>query len=265
MTRTEFDQWWQDLGRRFPSIPIWLSKLEPMDDRTTADAYRLAVLRTWYDVLAPVALEDALQVNKRIQTGELPEFGSYDSGREQVPVIIKRHCLKSQFERERGTNFEDQPRPIPKDGFSAGQCFRRICELLDKGLPENEAKVLALEELPKPKDIGWQPRYHCPICLDCGRVEVASPTAIRMMLDGVFEQCKHRVAAVRCSCAAGNDRKRETNIRYDRDKDFIVHRGDLRSEVVVKDFAAWVERQHQAYLASKRHAEFDQFNAVGAT
>lgn len=146
MTQKEFNQWWSDLTTRFPSIAGWFTRLQPVDGVSQPE-HQKRVLRTWYDVLQDVLLADALEVSQRMQRGDLEQIGGFDSDKERTPNIIRHHARAISFEREErvrrrsGENFERV-----HDTFPAGKLLRRIIQLQEKGVPDDEAKATALRE-----------------------------------------------------------------------------------------------------------------------
>lgn len=147
MTQSEFNQWWQDLSVRFPSTAAWFAKLLPIDSTTSQPEHQRRLLRTWFDVLRDVPLADALDVNARMQRGDLEAIGPFDSDKEKTPNAVRRHAKELAFQREErikrrpGESYERV-----RDNFPAGKILRRIIELRDKGVSDEEAKAIALRE-----------------------------------------------------------------------------------------------------------------------
>lgn len=86
MNSSEFAEWWTDYVGKFPSVAKWLGALGVERGE--------ALLRLWAEVLEPVSLADALEVNRRIAHGELEPIGTYDSQRERTAVVVKQYASR---------------------------------------------------------------------------------------------------------------------------------------------------------------------------
>lgn len=147
MTQPEFNQWWQDHTTRFPSTAAWFARLQAVDSNVTQAEHQRRVLRTWYDVLRDVPLADALDVNARMQRGELEAIGGFDSEKEKTPNVVRRSARDLAFAREeRMKHRQGESYERVHDTFPAGKLLRRIIELQDKGVPDDEAKAMAMRE-----------------------------------------------------------------------------------------------------------------------
>lgn len=252
MTPTDFNNWWADCKLRWPSLDTWLCKC-------FADTHRQTeFLRNWRSVLLDVNLADAMEVNRLMQVGDLAWVGEYDADKERLPQHVRRLARTLRAERQP----RQQPEPLPElkpSAFPAGKILRRMLELVDSGLPRDEAKAIAVKEFPVGKPT-WEPRYHCHLCRDVGNVTVASPTAVQAMLAGMFDDCHHREAAVRCKCRghiAQNPKR--TICVFDTTQDFIVQ-DSLWPESQVEKFREWCEAKRDEFWNSKRESAFDAFN-----
>jgi hypothetical protein len=254
MNAPEFNQWWIDAKLCFPSMAGWLSKTFA-DPKTQND-----FLRKWAAVLADVTIADALEVNRLMQSGDLPFVGEYDSDKERLPQHVRRHARRLAASR-RPREVEPTSELSPSS-FPAGKILRRIFELTGKGgLSSSEAKEIALKEFPIGKS-KWEPRYQCRLCFDVGRIEVASNQGIRAMLAGTFDLCRgnHRNAVVACKCKAHQKRPENNPIAvYDAS---LCYRIDdpLWPDSQVDDFRAWCEAKREEFWNSKREPAFDAFN-----
>lgn len=84
MTPSEFDRWWDDYQRKFPSVLSWLHSL-PED-------YQREQFAVWRLVLGPVTLADALMVNRLMATGEVEAVGNFPSDREKTAQVVRSEC-----------------------------------------------------------------------------------------------------------------------------------------------------------------------------
>lgn len=257
MTQTEFDRWWADVVLRFPSIDAWLVKVTSQD-AVSADSSQRAVLRTWFDVLGDVNLTDALEVNRQMQSGELEWVGDYDGNKERLPQHVRRLARQMSWERHARPT-EETRRDLTPTSFPAGKILRRMSELAANGVERDAAKKMALEEFPIGQP-NYEPRYRCLVCLDVGRVFVASNPAIEYMLADRFHECRHRIAVVRCTCKAHLPTSPKYQLAtYDKDKCFKIKEFTW-PESEVQEFRDWVELKKMEYWDSKREHAFDQFN-----
>lgn len=256
MTQADFDRWWSDLTLRFPSVEGWL-----MRHAQDAIAQR-ALLRTWFGVLRDTNTADALDVNQRMQSGDLPFVENFQE--ERLPQHVRRLARQHAFEN-RATIQEPQPDYRP-GSFPAGKILRRMIELADKGVPSAEAKAIALQEFPIGRS-NREPRYNCPNCLDVGFVHVASNTAIQAMLADEFHACHHRDAVVLCVCRGHlpQNPKRPPRVVYSDALDFKVV-DPLWREPERRRFAEWVDAQRDrraeelAKTAANYEPAFASFN-----
>lgn len=253
MKATEFDNWYDDLCTRFPSVDAWLGKVA-----TSPEAKR-RTLRTWCVAMDDVMLADAVEVNTRMQCGDAELFGKYEHDPEKIPQHVRRLAKKLAWDRDGTPEPQEHVRPTRETDFPAGKILRRWAELERNGTPRDEARRIALEEFPvgKPR---WEPRYHCLICRDSGFVTVASPAAMEAVLAGTFEKCHHREGAMRCSCKGhlAADPKRPLCV-YDPAQDFIITDFLWREEETQR-FVDWVNFKREEFWNSKRDSSFDQFN-----
>lgn len=254
MNRTEFDRWWADLLLRWPSVSVWLAKSFP--DATQ----QAALLRTWRDVLKDVAIADCLEVNQKMQSGDLGWVGEYDADKERLPQHVRRLARQLTFERD-GYREEAEPsRPRQPTDFPAGKILRKILALVETGTPRDEARALVLANLPVGRP-AWEPRYSCLTCHDSGRVLVASATAIEAMLLGTFDRCHHREGVMRCTCDKGQRlvrRQHGHDLRWEtfsEENDFAVVDPLWRDAEVLR-FEEWVNIQ------AKKHRQPAEQSAI---
>lgn len=83
MTPTECNRWWEDFQAKYPSAGAWANKLTEIQWRE--------IFSAWITVLEKTSLADALEVNRLMRTGEIPEVGSFDHERERIG-----HCVCSE-------------------------------------------------------------------------------------------------------------------------------------------------------------------------
>src|SRR5690242_16659049 len=83
MTIEEFDRWWKDAKLCWPSLATWLAKAFPDQSQQSE------LLRKWFRAIDDVTLQDALEVNRLMQSGELPWVGEYDSDKERLPRHVR--------------------------------------------------------------------------------------------------------------------------------------------------------------------------------
>lgn len=246
MTPDEFNRWWSDAKMRWPSLESWLAKNFATQDR------QVEFLKTWRAVLVDVSFADASEVNRKMQAGDLPWVGEYDSDKERLPQHVRRLAKQLAFEsRDKDQHREPDRKPST---FPAGKILRRILELRDAGTSPEEAKRIALEEFP----IGpanYEPRYECHLCQDQGRVTVASNHAIQAILEGTFDRCHHRIGAMRCNCRRGMVLRPKAPLEtFDQDKDFRIVDFTWGSAEVDR-LSAWAE-DRKAKLAANRMADY---------
>lgn len=237
MTPKDFETWWDDLTFRFPTVEAWLVRVHA----EAADQKRY--LRQWQSVLADVDFHDAMDVNRLMQTGDVPWIADFQE--QLLPQHVRR---QAKILAARRTPLPDQPvdgfdasgqRP---SSFPAGKILLRIWQLQRAGLATPDARRQALEEFP----IGSPdrpPRFHCLRCQDTGRVLVASNAAIIAILAGTFAACHHREGVVRCSCrpAAAPDPHRLL-VTYSASLDFALF-DPLWGESETARFSEWCQAQ----------------------
>lgn len=256
MNGQDFNRWWSDVKLCFPSIAQWIARTFP-DVQT-----QTALLRKWAGVLADVSIDNALEVNRAMLSGDLEFFGSgkerevFDSDRERLPQHVRKLARQMAFERRERTpeQFDEKP-----SSFPAGKILRRMAEMREAGFTRDDAMAAALKEFPIGRPT-WEPRYHCHLCFDAGSIDVAPPWAVRAMLEGRFEQCHHRNASARCKCRPPLPaNSRFVQATYDAAACFRIH--DLQwpgSQVV--DFRDWCEVKRGEFWNSRREPAFDSFN-----
>lgn len=106
MNAAEFDQWTEDLGRKFPAIRGWMLR-----DLGAAAGPMLA---DWFDVLAGCELADALAVNRRMLAGDDDGPGKFASDWQELPARIRRMAMAERWrraERERPRGVIDWKEP----------------------------------------------------------------------------------------------------------------------------------------------------------
>ena len=251
MAPDEFNRWWTDAKLCFPSLQAWLAKAIPDTNQ------QAAFLRKWRDVLSDVRLDHALEVNRLMQSGDLPLVGEYDGDKEKLPQHVRRLARQIAWDRREKPAEEFSGRLNPTS-FPAGKILKRILELTDRGTPADEAKAIVLAELPvgSPR---YTPRYHCTVCLDVGMVTVASQRAAEYMLADKFHECHHRESAIVCSCKGHLPQNpKRPHLVYDASADFKLE--DFWSKSEVERFREWIEAKRDEYWNSKRESAFDTFN-----
>lgn len=244
MTRSDFDRWWADLISRFPNVDAWLMRVAP---ETTAQR---TMLRTWADVLADVPLTDALEVNRQMQSGDAEYVADFHE--QDLPKHVRRLARQLSWDRRKRTDDDCELDRRPSE-FPAGKILRHIIEARDRGVPLAEAKAQALSLFPI-KPPRWEPRYNCHLCLDVGRVLVASPTAIRAMLKGDFDRCHHRECVVKCKCREHLPCNPNRPLAvYDAKLCFKIQ-DSLWNAAEVQRFEAWVEEQRERSATARAQA-----------
>lgn len=263
MTQPEFDLWWGDLALRFPSVEAWLVKATTDDEKPDELRQRM-MLKTWFGVMRETAAEDAMEVNRLMQSGELPFVGDFKQ--EQIPQHVRRLARQLAWDNNGGSREEpDYEHPQRDTDFPAGKILRRWWELERLGTPRDEARTVALKEFPVGRS-RYQPRFNCHLCLDVGRLSVASNAALEAALLDDFENCHHRIGTVRCKCKGHLpvNPKRPLAV-YDAGLDFLITDYLWGDEQTAK-FLAWVELQREvraeAVLKSQANYEpaFNSFN-----
>ena len=252
MTSREFEHWWADISRRYPSLPAWLAKcFQDANDQRE-------FLRTWVVVLGDVELADALEVNRLMQAGDLAWVGDYDADKERLPQHVRKHARRMAAERT-PRNIEPSAALSPSS-FPAGKILRRIIEMTDRGVDRDEAKAIALKEFPVGRP-NWEPRYHCHICRDQGRVTVASNEAIQAVIADMWDKCRHREGTMRCVCRRHIPANpRHPIADYESAIDFLVNDSLYHCESEIERFREWVKSKEAEFLESKRESAFDAFN-----
>lgn len=259
MTTTEFDRWFDDLTTRFPSVETWRSKAA-VDD----DAARIT-LRNWCVAMDDVALTDALEINQRMQSGDIDWVGDFHW--ELLPAHVRRHAKALAADRT-VKEFREQfaPSTSKAGSFPGAKILLRLWELRDEGMPHDEAREIALREFPVGRSPFREPRYNCGTCLDTGRILVATNEAIVAAMLGKFADCHHRDGAMKCQCRGheGANPKRPLTV-YDPQLDFRIE-DPLWRPAEVSRFVEWVEwqRKHRAEKRLQSHpgyeAGFIEFN-----
>lgn len=119
MNLQECNRWWSDYQAKYPSAGKWASTLTEIQWRE--------IFAAWVTVLEKTVLADALEVNRLMRTGEIPEVGTFDSDRERIG-----HCVCSEamaLVRKR------QPQRVrPPDDWEHDRAKCRHCR--DTGLVE---------------------------------------------------------------------------------------------------------------------------------
>jgi hypothetical protein len=254
MTIEEFDRWWKDAKLCWPSLATWLHKAFPDQSQQSE------LLRKWFRAIDDVTLLDALEVNRQMQSGEMPWVGEYDSDKERLPRHVRGLAKQLAADRRPTENREQfAPTTHKAGGFPGAAIIRRMETLLKAGTPRAEARAMALEEFP----VGTSPfperRYHCAKCLDVGRISVASNAAIEAMLIGKFADCHHRVGTMRCECRGNRSTKPNYILAtYDPAQDFKIE-DFLWQEAEVSRFTEWVawQREHRAGEMLKRRVNYE--------
>ncbi len=249
MNATEFNRWWTDAKTCWPSLDAWIVK--HFDAGREADC-----LRKWAGVLSDVKLDNALEVNRLMQSGDLPFVGEYDGDKERLPQHVRRLAKQLSFERRERVQ---EPVDSKPSSFPAGKILRRIAEMSRAGISRDDAMAAALKEFPIGKP-SWEPRYHCHLCMDVGSIDVAPPWAVQAMLNDTFDKCRHRNASARCKCLPPLPQNSQwKQATYDALEFFRVD-DTLWPESQVSAFREWCEAKRDEYWNSKRDHSFDAFN-----
>lgn len=254
MTTAEFDRWFDDLTARFPSVDTWLAKFAP----EASD--KLRMLRNWCVSLDDVSLPDAVEVNRLMQSGELPWVGEYESDKERLPRHVRGLTKQLVSDRTVKPNREEfAPTTHKTSGFPGKKILLRMEELQKDGMTREQAREQALNEFPVGTSPFQERRYNCAKCFDVGRISVASNAAIEAMLIGKFADCHHRVGTMRCECRGHVATKPNYQLAtYDPVQDFKIE-DFLWQDAEVLRFADWVDwqRQHRAEEMLKRRANYE--------
>lgn len=242
MTPLQFDDWFNDVCRKFPAIGEWVRKLGNAGGGLLAD---------WSDALESTDLADALDANKRLLAGDDDGPGKFPSDWQMLPAKVKSLAWRLRQENtpkiSSREQLPDRDYRNPPGDLGIGRMFRRLIELKEQGMAPAEAKAQALLECPIGYSPFREPRFGCLECQDTGRVLVASPAAIKAVLLGEFPKCHHREAAARCFCHTGTKLQRNGDWQtFDPAWDFRV-KDSLWGEAVTAEFTEWVERQREQF------------------
>lgn len=252
MNATEFNLWFADAKTCWPSLALWITKCFP-----DANSQR-EFLRKWSGVMSDVRIDMALEVNRLVQSGDLPFVGEYEGDKERLPQHVRRLARQLAFEKRE--TYSEEPTDVKPSSFPAGKILRRLIELIDGGMSREDAKAMALKDFPigRPK---YEPRYNCALCLDVGRVFVASNTAIRAMLADAFDRCIHRESVVLCKCRSHLARPQRYPLAvYDAAACFKVNESLFHCKPEIDCFREWCEAKREEFWNSKRESAFDHFN-----
>lgn len=249
MTSAEFNTWLDDLEMRFPSVTNWLHKVAEDVQQ------RLKVLRSWQIVLGDVTLANCLAINLSMQAGDLPWVGEYDGDKERLPQHVRRLAKQLAYS-ERPTQSEPDRDYRPSD-FPAGKMLRRLQELVASGTPHDESMKQVAAEIPAGSP-QREARYNCHLCQDSRRIFVASPSAVRSMLDERFDKCHHRIGVVRCRCDSRQSDRFPLE-QFNPQLDFRIE-DYAWGPSEVERFRVWVDwqREHSVEQRAKSCANYDQ-------
>lgn len=162
MDRPEFNRWFADFSARFPDRVRWLGQ-----NRTAAEA--AAIKTTWEETLSASKVDDALEANRCLQSGEVTWPASIDL----VPATIRGFCRDLDYAR-------DRPGALPtmcRCEFCKDSGFRRVWEaaalraiLARRPLPSIRSGVVRCECRPYPPDAKahnpvrmFDPSADCPV------------------------------------------------------------------------------------------------------
>jgi hypothetical protein len=84
MDSIAFQTWLSDFGRKFPAIRNWWRAIDPRDDQD-------ALMDAWQQAVEGLDVEDCLEVNRRILSGELDGPGTHESHWQYVPACIRKN------------------------------------------------------------------------------------------------------------------------------------------------------------------------------
>lgn len=80
-----FQTWLSDFGRKFPAVREWL--------RVMARGDQDALLDSWELALGDVGLDDCLEANQRMVSGELEPPGEWPAQWQGIPARLRRHAV----------------------------------------------------------------------------------------------------------------------------------------------------------------------------
>lgn len=261
MNDEEFDLWRTEHRRRFPQVAEWLSKLEHEAE--------MVQLRQWADDLATVSLEDASEVSRQMQAGEMEHPARWD-----YPLIgsIVARAARRRSRRREATEMPSPPRGrfqglLSDEGpISLRDAMAKVAHLVKSGRTAREAMV-ELGIRGAADDEGGR-RHACRRCEDSGMVEVWGRRAWQAYLDDRLDRAAERTtAAIPCDCAAGAARlsKREGlgfTYGYDPLQHCLAKHGDTHSPAAIEEFRAWCVGYRER-LAPPREPAFDEWNNRG--
>lgn len=225
MNADEFDLWTADLGKKFPAIGFWLEKLPHAGE----------LLADWGDALAAADLNDCLEVNRRMLSGDDDGPGKFPSDWQTLPASIRRLADAVRLRREAtSTRYVEpdfnQPRYRCVDCHDTGRmsvAHPAMCSAWYAGTLDQCRHRVATVLCP------------CPI---------AEPIRTRQAKD----QNAPGIATY------------STRLHYAIDWTEI-HRWHMPLTLeMLNSFSAWCEERHQECMASKRFGEFDKFNQDNA-
>lgn len=275
MTEQQFDIWYADYCRSFPSTAAWLNELPP-DVKSHQK-------RLWLDSLREVELTDAKAATLRLVLGDERDPTGDKPGpwtvpgyeRELTGAHVRRIASSIASERNSSRNrdrtreslFAGQ-RGAGDGGISLGGIFREIVAVLDKGGSQADALALVNERFPARQALWEGRRYRCRMCLDTRVVYVWSPVSIRAVLEGkINEHPRFRKACgADCLCSKeprerlfGGDKKKFGKFTFfDETRHCECPGGAIDEPENIDALVLWVEKNRDGY--DRRHTEFDEYN-----
>jgi hypothetical protein len=237
MTPDEFKNWWRDYQAKFPSAAKWAQGLDADQQRET--------FASWREALEPVALADALQVNRLLRSGVIDEFPTYDHAREKIGYQL----------RSEADNLARSRRPKIPDDWENDRVKCVHCR--DTGLVEcfkpTWLSWLAAQDAIPPSlkaahDAGWKGGRPTKM------VFCACPNGDTLIWRGPIEKkpanlCKSRVVAT-------GDREPP---RYNAEAFYRVHGNDLNPSEWSKA-VAWFCERGEAATGQRVYDEFEAWN-----
>lgn len=260
MDKPEFNRWWKDYAGRFPSSNAWLNSLG--DDVATSQ------LSLWFEILAPVSLDDALDVSRRMSLGTLEPVGSFSNERERTAIYVRRAAERISSKRARdqpstGTLGSYRPaRRSKRNALPMRSLLGKIVRLVESGRTREEAAAACFGE----PDVESQERVKCPLCRDYGTLTVWHWRSVAAFAEdpALIEHRENRLTmSVPCSCSAGDKFVGENRvwdddaIRYDSRHYCIADYGEVYTDSALAEFKLWAA----AYLDAARHAQTQRMAA----
>lgn len=94
MNSADWHAWIADVGRKFPALREWVRGIKP-------EADYVALLDSWEAAMADLALDECLEVNRLMISGELDGPGEWPAQWQGLPARMRRH-VKTLRDQEAG-------------------------------------------------------------------------------------------------------------------------------------------------------------------